>query len=138
MWFSARAHLGNSGVFCCSWILATGVIVLQFTFHLMVTVTGFPDTRAHCVQRAARENGGKGSVVLPSVPFPSAVLTPALERKNKPSAQQLLPPPTKPSLRPLQKSQQCLFGAGDGSVRMSECPVLSIHQTLPRSCLDKH
>lgn len=47
-------------------------------------------------------------------------------------------PPTRPSLCPLQKSRQCLFGAGDKSVGMTEHSMLLIHQTLLWSCLDKH
>lgn len=105
VWFSAKVQLGNSGVFCCSWFLVTEVIVLQSTFHLMVRATGFPNprTRGVCVGLLRRM---EKKALWFSPPCPShqqCSLTAEYERKNRPSAQQLLPPPTRPSLCPLQK-----------------------------------
>lgn len=140
VWFSARAQLqlGNSGVFCCSWFLVRGIIVLQSTFHLIVTVSGFPDTRTPGVCAGLlRRMEKKALWFSPPCSSQQQCSLQHYQSINRPSAQQLLPPPTRPSLCPLQRVTVPLRSS-DGLVRMTECSMLLIHQTLQWPCLDKH
>lgn len=153
MWFSTRAQLGNSGVFCSSSPLGTlwdtGVIVIKSSFHLVIMVIASSGPRTGGgVCAFAQKGGGKGSAVPSSLIFPSAVFTLALQVLDRqlssscPNPPWLDHPPTRPSCCPLQKRpsgwQQHHLGVGDESVGMTECSVLLIHQALLWSCLDKH
>lgn len=152
-WFSAKAQLGNSGVFCSSCASGapwdTGVIVPQSSLHLVITVTASFGPRTGCVGvcwRGWRKRlCGVSLSVGPIGSAHSSITRGEIDLQLSSSCTR--PPwldqrPTRPSCCPLQERppgwQQCRLGAGDASVGMTERSVNLIHQTLLLSCLDKH
>lgn len=93
VWFSARAQLGNSGVFCCSWFFChwsnSAAVHLASHGHSH----RFPWHQSLCVGLLKRVER-KALWFSPPRPSHQQCSLQHHRRKNRPSAQQLLPPPT--------------------------------------------
>lgn len=136
-WFCARAQLGNSGVFYSLHALGApwdiGVIAPQSSFYLILTVTASPGPSTAWGVVSFR---GCGKRLCGSLLFAPAALTSASreEKQTFNSAGPALAHLSQPTRRATVPVRSRWWISGKSWI----CFMLLIHQTLLRSCLNKH